>query len=62
MTLQNVLPWILRAQPEGWAVGAFNTNNLEQVQAVFWAAQSATAQAEIVRERIRFLDASSKAG
>ena len=29
MTLQNVLPWILRAQQDGWAVGAFNANTLE---------------------------------
>ena len=35
MTLQNVLPWILRAQKEGWAVGAFNANTLEQAQAIF---------------------------
>ena len=40
MTLQNVLPWILRAQQEGWAVGAFNTNTLEQAQAIVAAAQA----------------------
>jgi fructose-bisphosphate aldolase class II len=45
MTLQNVLPWILRAQQEGWAVGAFNANTLEQVQAIVLAAQSETAPA-----------------
>ena len=39
MTLQNVFPWILRAQQEGWAVGAFNANTLEQVQAIVLAAQ-----------------------
>lgn len=45
MTLQNVLPWILRAQQEGWAVGAFNANTLEQVQAIVEAAQAETAPA-----------------
>jgi len=45
MTLQNVLPWILRAQQEGWAVGAFNANTLEQVQAIVLAAQAETAPA-----------------
>ena len=43
MTLQNVFPWILRAQQEGWAVGAFNANTLEQVQAVVLAAQAENA-------------------
>jgi len=43
MTLQNVLPWILRAQQEGWAVGAFNANTLEQVQAIVLAAQAEAA-------------------
>lgn len=45
MTLQNVLPWILRAQQEGWAVGAFNANTLEQVQAIVLAAQAESAPA-----------------
>lgn len=45
MTLQNGLPWILRAQQEGWAVGAFNANTLEQVQAVVQAAQAENAPA-----------------
>jgi fructose-bisphosphate aldolase class II len=47
MTLQNVLPWILQAQKEGWAVGAFNANTLEQVQAVVLAAQAESAPAII---------------
>lgn len=45
MTLQNVLPWILRAQQEGWAVGAFNANTLEQMQAIVLAAQAESAPA-----------------
>jgi fructose-bisphosphate aldolase class II len=47
MTLQNVFPWILRAQREGWAVGAFNANTLEQMQAIVLAAQAEEAPAII---------------
>ena len=47
MTLQNVYPWILRAHQEGWAVGAFNANTLEQVQAIVLAAQAEEAPAII---------------
>ncbi|MBI5950354.1 MAG: class II fructose-bisphosphate aldolase family protein [Chloroflexi bacterium] len=47
MTLQNVFPWILRAQQEGWAVGAFNANTMEQVQAIVLAAQAEAAPAII---------------
>lgn len=47
MTLQNILPWILRAQQEGWAVGAFNANTLEQMQAIALAAQAEEAPAII---------------
>ncbi|MEW6403804.1 MAG: ketose-bisphosphate aldolase [Chloroflexota bacterium] len=43
MTLQNVLPWIHQAQKDGWAVGAFNANTLEQAQAVVLAAQAEEA-------------------
>src|SRR5689334_15135836 len=45
MTLQNLLPWIRRAQQEGWAVGAFNANTLEQAQAIVLAAQLEEAPA-----------------
>jgi fructose-bisphosphate aldolase class II len=47
MTLQNVFSWILRAQHEGWAVGAFNANTLEQVQAIILAAQAEESPAII---------------
>ncbi len=47
MTLQNVLPWIRLAQQNGWAVGAFNTNTLEQAQAIVFAAQAEEAPAII---------------
>ena len=40
-------PGFLRAQQEGWAVGAFNANTLEQVQAVVLAAQAENAPAII---------------
>jgi len=45
MTLQNLLPWILQAQKEGWAVGAFNANTMEQMQAIALAAQAENAPA-----------------
>ena len=47
MTLQNVFPWILRAQKEGWALGAFNANTMEQMQAIVLAAQAENAPAII---------------
>jgi fructose-bisphosphate aldolase class II len=47
MTLQNVFPWIVRAQQQGWAVGAFNGNTLEQVQAIVMAAEAEKAPAII---------------
>jgi fructose-bisphosphate aldolase class II len=47
MTLQNVLPWIRRAQQESWAVGAFNANTLEQAQSIVLAAQAEEAPAII---------------
>ena len=47
MTLRNVYPWILRAQQERWAVGAFNANTMEQVQAIVSAAQAEDAPAII---------------
>ncbi|HET9914314.1 MAG TPA: class II fructose-bisphosphate aldolase [Anaerolineales bacterium] len=47
MTLQNILPWIRQARQEGWAVGAFNANTLEQAQAIVLAAQAEEAPAII---------------
>ncbi len=43
MTLVNPLPWIQRAQREHFAVGAFNANTLEQVQAIAIGAQAENA-------------------
>ena len=47
MTLINILPWIQQAQREGWAVGAFNAVNMEQAQAIAWAAEAEQAPAII---------------
>lgn len=47
MTLINVLPWIRRAFEQGWAVGAFNAVNMEQAQAIAWAAEAEGAPAII---------------
>ncbi len=43
MSLLNIQSWVLRAQRERWAVGAFNANTLEQVQAIVAAAQAESA-------------------
>jgi len=39
MTLVNPHSWILAAQKEGFAIGGFNANTLEQLQAIVAAAQ-----------------------
>ncbi len=43
MTLCNVLPWIQAARDGGYAIGAFNANTLEQMQAIVVAAQAENA-------------------
>lgn len=43
MTLQNVHPWIHQAHQEGFAIGAFNANTMEQMQAIVLAAQAENA-------------------
>ncbi len=47
MTLSNIQPWVLRAQREHFAIGAFNANTMEQVQAIVEAAQAESAPAII---------------
>lgn len=47
MTLCNVLKWIRLAQGEHFAVGAFNANTMEQVQAIVQAAEEEGAPAII---------------
>jgi len=43
MTLTTSLPWLKRAQAEKFAIGAFNANTLEQMQAIVLAAQAERA-------------------
>ncbi|MBK7895522.1 MAG: class II fructose-bisphosphate aldolase [Candidatus Promineifilaceae bacterium] len=43
MTLQNVYPWIQEAHREGYAIGAFNANTMEQMQAIVLGAQAENA-------------------
>ena len=45
MSLVNPLAWLVRAQRERFAIGAFNANTLEQVQAVVQAAAAEQAPA-----------------
>ena len=47
MSLENLQPYILRAQRNGFAIGAFNANTLEQAQAIVLAAQAENAPALI---------------
>lgn len=47
MTLRNPKPWFDCAQQHGFAIGAFNANTMEQVQAVVLAAQAEHAPAII---------------
>ena len=47
MALNNILPWIRQAQREHFAIGAFNANTMEQVQAIVAAAQDEAAPALI---------------
>lgn len=43
MTLANSHDWLVRAQAGGYAIGAFNANTMEQVQAIVTAAQAEQA-------------------
>jgi fructose-bisphosphate aldolase, class II len=43
MTLTTSIPWLKRAQAEKFAIGAFNANTLEQMQAIVMAAQAERA-------------------
>ena len=43
MTLVNIQPWLRSAQREHYALGAFNANTLEQVQAIVAAAEQERA-------------------
>ncbi len=43
MTLTTSLPWLKRAKAEKFAIGAFNANTLEQMQAIVQAAEAERA-------------------
>lgn len=43
MTLTTSIPWLQRAKAEHFAIGAFNANSLEQIQAIVAAAQEERA-------------------
>lgn len=43
MTLTSSVSWLKRAQAEGFAVGAFNANTMEQMQAIAMAAEAERA-------------------
>lgn len=43
MTLTSSTAWLRRAQAEGYAIGAFNANTMEQMQAIVQAAQAEQA-------------------
>ena len=43
MALVNIQPWVVRAQREHFAIGAFNANTLEQAQAIVAAAEAEQA-------------------
>lgn len=43
MTLTSSISWLKRAQAEGFAVGAFNANTMEQMQAITMAANAELA-------------------
>lgn len=47
MTLCDLRPWLDRAQREKFAIGAFNANTMEQVQAIVIAAQAEQSPAVI---------------
>ena len=47
MTLTTSLPWLRRAQAERFAIGAYNANTMEQMQAIALAAQEECAPAII---------------
>jgi fructose-bisphosphate aldolase class II len=57
MALTNPLLWLQRGQAEGFAVGAFNANTLEQIQAIVLAAQQEAAPAiiQISRRALLYL-------
>ena len=62
MTLRNVLPWIQAAQKEGRAVGAFNANTMEQMQAIVIGAQIENAPViiQVSHRALRYVGSGSE--
>ncbi len=62
MTLRNVLPWIQYAHQEGFAIGAFNANTMEQMQAIVLAAQAENAPViiQVSHRALRYVGSGSE--
>jgi fructose-bisphosphate aldolase, class II len=62
MTLTTSTSWLLRAQAENFAIGAFNANTLEQVQAIVMAAQAECAPViiQISHNAVKYLGAGNR--
>jgi fructose-bisphosphate aldolase class II len=62
MTLCNPKPLIGRAQREGYAVGAFNANTLEQIQAIVLAAvaENAPVIVQVSHRALQYLGSGSE--
>ena len=57
MTLANPIHWLKRAQSEHFAIGAFNANTLEQIQAIVLAAEAEKLPAfvQVSHRALKFL-------
>lgn len=62
MTLTTSVPWLRRAQAEKFAVGAFNANTMEQVQAIIMAAEEEQAPViiQISHRAVEYIGAGSR--
>jgi fructose-bisphosphate aldolase, class II len=62
MPLTTSTPWLLQAQAEKFAIGAFNANTLEQVQAIVTAAQEECAPViiQISHNAVNYIGAGSR--
>lgn len=62
MTLRSSIDWLRRAQVEKFAMGAFNANSLEQMQAIVLAAQAEQAPViiQISHNAVMYLGAGNR--
>lgn len=62
MTLCDLRPWLDRAQREQFAIGAFNANTLEQVQAIVLAAEAEQSPAvvQVSHRALQYLGSGSE--